>query len=114
MMGHEGGRLFNRWEVAHDVQSAVAINGAVNSIISVAISWSGAWWRDRFGGRQMCIYSGVVMIFTPFSYAFAPQLLGPKALYTVVFFWTVTQSILGAMSGVSAQALQMDCLPIGR
>jgi Na+/melibiose symporter-like transporter len=110
----EGFWLFNRWEVASNVQSAVAINGSVSSIIAVATSWSGSWWRDKFGGRQMCIYTGIVGIFTPFSYAFAPQLFGPKALYTVVFFWNVLAATLGGISSASAGALGMDCLPAGR
>ena len=110
----EGFFLFNRWEIAHDVQGAVAINGATNSIIMVIVSWSGSWWRDRFGGRQMAIYSGIIGIFTPFSYALAPALFGAKSLYTVVFFWTCVQSVLGGISGVSSAALQMDCLPAGR
>jgi hypothetical protein len=110
----EGFWLFGRWEVAHDVQSAVAINGAANSIIIAAIGWSGALWRDRFGGRQMCIAAAVPLIFVPFSYAFAPTVIGAKNLYTVVFCWTVISSVLSALSSVSAQALQMDCLPAGR
>ena len=56
----EGFFLFNRWEIAHDVQGAVAINGATNSIIMVAVSWSGSWWRDRFGGRQMVLYTSLI------------------------------------------------------
>ena len=110
----EGFYLFDRWKVASNVQSAVAINGSVNSIIQVAVSWSGSWWRDKLGGRQMCIYSGVLGIFTPFSYAFAPQIFGVKSLYTVVFFWNCLAALLGGMSSASAQALQMDCLPAGR
>lgn len=49
----------------------------------------------------MCIYTGILGIFTPFSYAFAPQLLGAKSMYTVVFFWNCLAALLGGISSAS-------------
>jgi hypothetical protein len=60
------------------VQSAVAVNGAVASIVQVSVNWTGSWFRDRFGGRQVCLVASVFGLITPFSYAFAPEFIGPK------------------------------------
>ena len=101
------------FKVASNVQSAVALNGAVASIVGVAVSWSGSWWRDRFGGRQMVMLSSIITLLTPFSYAYGPQLFGARNMYTLVFCWCVLGALLGGVSGVAGQALLMDCLPAG-
>ena len=101
------------YKVASNVQSAVAVNGAVASIVGVCVSWSGSWWRDRFGGRQVCMFTSAVGLLMPFTYAYAPHFIGEKDMYTLVFGWCVANALLGGIAGVSGQALQMDCLPTG-
>jgi hypothetical protein len=49
------GYWFFGFEIATNVQSAVAINAMLGTIIGSCTHWSGPWWRDRFGGRQMLI-----------------------------------------------------------
>ena len=43
------------WKITANVQSAVAINGMVGAIVNSAVSWSGNYWRERVGGRQICL-----------------------------------------------------------
>jgi hypothetical protein len=66
-------RLFG-YQVTTSVQSAVAINGMVGSLTNAGVSWTGNWWRDRFGGRQMILLAGSVGLACPFTYAlFTPS-----------------------------------------
>jgi hypothetical protein len=59
----------------------------------------------------MCIYTGVFSIFTPFTFAFAPQTLGDDSVFTLFICWSVVNVSLGAICNVSGDALMMDCLP---
>ena len=49
----------------------------------------------------------------PFTYAYAPQFISAKDMYSLVFCWCLVSSLLGGIAGVSGQALLMDCLPTG-
>eukprot|EP01043_Picozoa_sp_COSAG02_P037575 COSAG02_NODE_2831_length_7935_cov_5.630296_3_plen_628_part_00 len=108
-----GGFYVFGWKIASNVQSAVAVNGAIASIVGVCVSWSGSWWRDRFGGRQVCLCSSFFGLLMPFTYAYAPSFIAEKDMYTLVFGWCLVNSLFGGIAGVSGQALLMDCLPTG-
>lgn len=108
----EGFYVFG-FKIASNVQSAVAVNGSIASIVGVCVSWSGSWWRDRFGGRQVCLLSSLMGLLQPFTYAYAPQFISAKDMYSLVFCWCLVSSLLGGIAGVSGQALLMDCLPTG-
>ena len=94
----DGYYLF-KWQLAKDVQSAVAINGMVGAVVNSAVSWSGNYWRERIGGRQICLgfgpwaATGIIGFACPFTYViFSYDFLSydSKYLFTVVLFWTVS------------------------
>jgi hypothetical protein len=85
------------------VRSAVSINGMVGSVLNAAVSWTGNWWRDRVGGRQMILsppygLTGLLGLACPFTYA----LLRPD--FTLVLLWTVYGNLLGGFASASGGA----------
>jgi hypothetical protein len=107
--------LFTHKVTSHP-QSAVSINGMVGAIVNSAVSWSGNYWRERTGGRQICLgfgpwaLSGVIGFACPFTYAICSG-FDPKRLYTVVLFWTVWNNFFGGFASAGGGALGMDVLP---
>jgi hypothetical protein len=109
------GYYFLGWKVSHSVQTAVSVNIIVGTFTNICISWSGNYWREREGGRQICLgpsltlrqgtptkrtiipngVTGIIGWLTPFSYVFfsswSPEAFPHGILYTIVIFWTVYQ-----------------------
>ena len=100
------GYYFFHWKLTSSVQSAVSINGMTGSLISAAVSWSGNWWRDRVGGRQMILAAGCLGLALPFTYA----LIKPD--FTIVLLWTIYNSIMGGFASASGGAIGPDVLPV--
>jgi hypothetical protein len=111
------------WKISNSVQTAVSVNIIAGTAINICISWSGDYWREREGGRQICLgpsltlrqgtkkkctiipggLSGIIGWICPFTFVFfsywSPPAFPHGVLYTVVIFWTVYGNLFGGMAG---------------
>ena len=62
--------------------------------------------RERFGGRQMMIYTGLVNQFEPFTYAIWPS------NFPMLLFWQIHDAVMGGISSAAGFAIGMDVLPV--
>ena len=79
-------------------------------VIQLSIKWSGEWWRQRWGERPVCIWTGVLGFWATLSYPLFSLVMpehDQKYLYTLVLFWHVWGSIMGGISSVSGGVLWM-------
>ena len=95
----------------------------VGAIVNSAVSWSGNYWRDRVGGRQICLgfgpwaLTGIIGFACPFTYVlFSVSFLSYDAryLFTIVLFWTVWNNFFGGFASAGGGALgaglsSVDC-----
>eukprot|EP01043_Picozoa_sp_COSAG02_P030350 COSAG02_NODE_1933_length_10319_cov_22.624168_5_plen_647_part_00 len=104
--------FFFGWEVASTGAGAVAINTLVSQVLHIVIMpfIRPDYWRDRFGGRPLLIWTGFwgLGLTQPFAYAW---LTGTQHLYTIIQLWTVWGCFLSCIGTAAAGALMMDCLP---
>jgi hypothetical protein len=73
------------------------------------------YWRDRFGGRPLLIWTGFLSLglLTPFVYAHfsGRQNLDHHPLFTIIIVWQIWSMFLGCVATAAGGALMMDCLP---
>ena len=70
--------------------TAISLLGMMGSIINACVVWSGNYFRDRFGGRQMVIYTTLLtQCVEPFTYAIMP------GVFSLNFCWTIWDSVTG-------------------
>lgn len=78
--------------ITQSTQSMISIFGMMGSVIQGCTSWTSKYLSERFGARQMQIYSnggpgtpfgGLVNQFEPFTYALFP------GMFPLLFFWQV-------------------------
>ena len=61
------------------MQSAFSVNNMIGSIVSSCTSWTGNYWRERCGGRQICLgvgpwaLTGIIGFACPFTYVVFSQ-----------------------------------------
>lgn len=104
--------FFFGWEVASTGAGAAAINTFVSQIMHIVMMpfIRPDYWRDRFGGRPLLIWTGFLGLglIQPFVYAW---LTGTQHLYTLIQLWSVWGCFLGCIGTSAGGALMMDCLP---
>lgn len=132
------GYYFFRWKISDHVQTAVSVNIIVATAVNICISWSGDYWREREGGRQICMgpsltlrrgtknarilipsgVTGIIGLVCPFTYVFFSSFTMAQyphgILYTVVILWTCYNSATGAIAQGGGGALGVDVLPTGK
>jgi hypothetical protein len=106
------GYYFFNIKVADTVVGATALNGLVGQILHIVFLplVRPDWWRDRFGGRALLIWSGYVGLglVQPFVFAY---MTGSKWLYTVIQLWSVLGQLLSCIDTSASGSFTMDCLP---
>ena len=112
---------FLKWKVTNSEQTAVSVNGLVGAITNSAVSWSGNYWRDTVGGRQICLgfgpwaLTGIIGFLCPFTYvlfSYPTEISSARILYTVVLFWTIWNNLFGGFASAGGGALGIDVLPV--
>ena len=84
----------------------VSILGIMGSGISFCFAPASGALRDRFGGRQMLIYTGLLGMATPFTYAAFP------GVFWIVMAWSTWGPVMAGLAAASQYALGMDVLPV--
>ena len=96
-------------QVASNAKAAQGILGALGSFVPIfAISLLRPHkWRERFGGRQVVLWSSLLLYFArPFSFVIW------QGEFSVVLLWAVFQGVtLNGLAVAAVGALPMDCLP---
>jgi MFS family permease len=103
---------FFHWQVASTAVGATAFNKLISQILHILIlpMIRPDYWRDRFGGRPLLIWTGFagLGLIQPFIYAW---LTGNEYLYTLIQMWSVWGTFLGVINTAAGGSLMMDCLP---
>ena len=106
------GYYFFHWKIADTVVGATAFNGLVSQILHLGMMpmIRPDYWRDRFGGRPLMIWTGFagLGLIQPFVYAW---LTASPWLYTLIQIWSVWGCFLGCIATSASGAFTMDCLP---
>ena len=69
------------WRITSSTQTIVSVQNIVGGVVSASLAWTSGGLRERFGCRQMIIYTGMLAICEPFTYAAFP------GVFLLVFFW---------------------------
>ena len=92
------------WRITKSNQTMISLLGMMGNIIVGLTSWTSKALSERFGARQMQIYSnggpgtpfgGLVNQFEPFTYALFP------GIFPLLFFWQIHDAL---MNGFGAAA----------
>ena len=129
------------WRITKSNQTMISLLGMMGNIIVGLTSWTSKALSERFGARQMQIYSnggpgtpfgGLVNQFEPFTYALFP------GIFPLLFFWQIHDALMGGLGAAAgyvrtlprtffaladvaqahlftlrAQTLNLDILPLG-
>eukprot|EP01050_Picozoa_sp_SAG11_P005944 SAG11_NODE_440_length_9448_cov_3.356509_7_plen_228_part_00 len=94
--------------MADTAVGATALNGLIGQILHIAFlpMVRPDWWRDRFGGRALLIWSGYVGLglLQPFVFAY---MTGSKWLYTVIQLWSVLGQLLSCIDTSASGSFTM-------